>query len=232
MAGEALVDYTLAAQPKSPPLPRAALYRELTRNIQREILEVAFPRTRKVLGEEGLEALMEAFLEAGGPQTLQYPCVPDDLVAWARGTSHAYADLLDFERLSVRAERHPARIDGLRAPGSGEVLALNPTLQVAVYARPVHAITPENPDPAPGGPDAVYLAWRQPGSDEVARQRVGVVVGHSLGQLGEEPATREQWQNASVARAPLHDRGALIRALEETLETLVARSGIVAASGL
>ena len=229
MAGEALVHYTLAAKPTSPPLPRANLYRELTRNIQREILEVAFPRTRKVLGEEGLEALMEAFLEGGGPETLQYPCVPDDLVAWARGTSHPFAELLDFERLSVRAERHPARIDRVRAPGRGDLLALNPTLQVAVYTRPVHEITPQNPDPGPGDSPRVYLAWRRPGSDEVARQRVGVVVGHSLGQLGEKPATREQWQDAAMARAPVHDRGALGHALTETFEALVARDGIVAA---
>lgn len=229
MAGEELVQYTLAANPGVPPLPRAGLYRELTRNIQREILEVAFPRTRKVLGEEGLEALLEAFLEERGPRTLQVPCVPDDLVAWALGASHPYADLLDFERSSVRAERHPATIDFLRAPEAGRPVALNPTLQVSAYARPVHEITLQNPDPPRGESLFVYLAWRRPVSDEIARQRVGVVVGRSLGLLGEESLTREQWFDGALARVPERDRGVLGKTLTETFEALVARSGIVAA---
>jgi hypothetical protein len=230
VAGEALVRYTLAAKPGEPPLPRSDLYRELTRNIQREILEVAFPRTRAVLGADGLEALMSRFLEDGGPETLQYPCVPDDLVAWARALEHPYWDLLDFERSSVRAERHPAEIDLLRVPQRGERLALNPTLQVSSYTRLVHEITVENSDPEASASPPVYLAWRKPQSDEVARQRVGIVVGRCLGLLGMAPITKEEWVEQALSRETDHDPISLPKVLLETYEDLIGRAGIVAAS--
>lgn len=230
MAGEALVRYALAAKPGEPPLPRSDLYRELTRNIQREILEVAFPRTRGVLGADGLETLMTRFLEDGGPSTLQYPRVPDDLVSWARAVEYPYWDLLDFERSSVRAERHLAEIDSLRLPRRDEELALNPTLQVSSYARPVHEITVGNPDPQPSASPIVYLAWRKPQSDEVARQRVGLVVGRCLGLLGTARMTEEEWVERALDRETDQDRLVLRKALEETFSDLTARAGIVAAS--
>ena len=229
MAGEDLVRYTLAREPGQAPLPRADLYRELTRNIHDEILKVAFPRTRRLLGDEKMKTLLDDFLEAGGPETLQYPCVPDDLVRWASEIRHPQADLLDYERATVRAERHPAEIDELRAPTEGDALRLNPTLQVSSYLRPVHEITRENPDPAPEANPLVFLAWRHPLSDEVARQRVGLIVGRCLGLIGLEPVTLEAWINSSLKAESESDGAALRAALLETHQALVARSGLFAA---
>ncbi|MFP6639919.1 MAG: putative DNA-binding domain-containing protein [Myxococcota bacterium] len=221
--------YTLAAEPGPAPLPRADLYRELTRNIQYEILEVAFPRTRRLLGEGGMKRLMGEFLADGGPETLQYPCVPDDLIHWAFESRHPQADLLDYERTTARAERHPAEIDSLRAPGKADTIMLNPTLQVSTYSRPVHEITPDNPDPQPAATPFVYLAWRRPISDRVARQRVGVSVGRCLGLIGLEPLTRDQWIRSSLAKEAESDAARLRAVLLETHRALLDRSGLFAA---
>jgi len=227
--GESLVRYALDAEPGESPLPRADLYRTLTRNVQREVLEVAFPKTRAVLGKDGLVAMMGAFLDDGGPQTLQYPCVPDDLVRWAKASSHRYADLLDYERASVRAERHLAHIDSLRPPTGTERLALNPTLEVCVCTRAVHEISVENPDPPTAASPFVYLVWRRPETDQIAQQRVGVAVGRCLGLLGIEPLTRARWIERSLSQELELDASVLRKVLLEACDDLVARSGIVAA---
>lgn len=229
MAGEDLVRYTLAREPGQAPLPRADLYRELTRNIHDEILKVAFPRTRRLLGEEKMKALLDDFLEDGGPATLQYPCVPDDLVQWASEIRHPQADLLDYERAPVRAERHPAEIDGLKAPTEGDAMRLNPTLQVSSYSRPVHEMTLANPDPKSEANPLVYLAWRRPIQDTVARQRLGFIVGRCLGLIGLEPMTRDEWIRASLKAESKSDGATLREALLETHHALVTRSGLFAA---
>ena len=118
----------------------------------------------------------------------------------------------------------------LRVPQRGERLALNPTLEVSSYARPVHEITVENPDPKASASPLVYLAWRKPQSDEVARQRVGFVVGRCLGLLGMALMTKEEWIGQALDRETDQDRLVLRKVLEETFSDLTARAGIVAAS--
>ena len=235
MPGEALLRYALAAEGEqgAPPLERADLYRRLTRDIHREIVQVAFPRARALLGDDGLEALTARFLAEGGPATLQYPRVPDDLVVWAARVGHPLADLLHFERLTVAAERHPAEIDGLRAPGPDDALALNPTLQVGSYSRALHSTAPGAPLPPRTAVPQVYLAWRRPVDDGVSLERVGAAVARALGQLGVAPQRRADFVETVCAASAAAAGGGdapLRAALEAALDALAARCAVVAAS--
>lgn len=228
MSADDLVRYTLAREPGKAPLQRAELYRELTRRIHHDILEVAFPRTLDLIGQESMKALLEDFLEEGGPTTLQYPRVPDDFIEWASQTEHPYADLLDYERATVRAERHPAQIDHLRPPAEDDRMMLNPTLQVSSYTRPVHEISRANPEPPAQTNPLVYLAWRAPETDVVARQRLGLVVGRCLGLIGAEALTLEDWLSQSLSQESGGDPDAMRAALLETHRDLINRSGLFA----
>lgn len=208
------------------PFPRADLYRGFTRKIHLDILEVAFPRFRSVMGLSHLEKMMDDFFQSNGPQTLQYPCVPDEFLAWATSSGCAGHDLLNYERAAVRAERHPADLDHLRAPEEGERGRLNPTIDVFVAARAVHRITPENPEVPTSDDPQVYLCWRRPRTDEVARQRVGSLLGRALGILGLEALTRETWLSRAIEAESATPAGTQ-KALLDLHRDLVLREGIL-----
>ena len=229
MPGESLVRFVLDRFPESPPFSRADLYRRLTRNIHRDILETAFPRFLSVFGSSALESMMDAFLDSSAPQTLQYPRLPDDLVHWARQTDQPSADLLDYERAAVRAERHPAELDSLHAPGPNGLGRLNPTLDVCVCERSVHEISAAHPEPTQSGGAVVYLSWRRPRTDEVARHRVGIHLGRALGLLGLEPLTPAVWVDQAIQRAPSQlEPDAFRVALLAMHESIRQREGILA----
>ena len=230
MPGEALVRYALAANPVESPLPRADLYRKFTRQIQKDILEIAFPRTKKVLGDQAFTQLFENFLEQGGPSTLQYPSVPDDFANWASNLSHPYADLMDFERSSVRADRHPAQIDELTAPKNDQKMMLNPTLQVSSYNRPVHQITEDQAPPATDEKKQyIYLVWRRPLTDEISRQRLGGTLARSLGLLAAHSLNRSEWIQLVLDSNPDYDPHKLKAALLESSQDLIERAAILSA---
>ncbi|MAV55172.1 MAG: hypothetical protein CMJ28_04370 [Phycisphaerae bacterium] len=229
MKTDDLVRFTFAKEPVPVSLERADLYRKLTRSIHHDILRIAFPRTLELLGSEAMGASIDQFLEEGGPGTLQYPRVPDDFIEWATESQHPQADLLDYERATVRAERHPAEIDHRKAPSPAEPMALNPTLQVSSHFRPVHEISPDNPDPPIETNPRVYLAWRCPITDTVARQRVGLVIGRCLGLIGTQALTREEWIQEALDTETGNDPESLRSALLETHRDLVSRSGLFSA---
>ncbi len=226
LPGESLVRFVLDFDPGPPPFPRADLYRGFTRKIHLDILEVAFPRFRSVMGSAALEEMMDSFFRSNGPQTLQYPCVPDEFLAWASSSGCPDHDLLNYERAAVRAERHPAELDHLRAPGEGERGRLNPTIDVFVAERAVHRITPETPQPPTSDGPQVYLCWRRPTTDEVARQRVGPLLGRALGILGLKALTREAWLSRALDAESAAPAGAY-EALLELHRDLVSREGIL-----
>ncbi|MCH2185512.1 putative DNA-binding domain-containing protein [Myxococcota bacterium] len=226
MPGESLVRFVLDSVPGPSPFPRADLYREFTRKIHLDILEVAFPRFRSVVGLDRLEEMMDSFFESNGPRTLQYPCVPDEFLAWAISSNCPGHDLLNYERAAVRAERHPAELDHCRSPEEGERGRLNPTLEVCVAARAVHQITPENPEPPSSDRPQVYLCWRRPRTDAVARQRVGPFLGRALGFLGLTPLTREAWLHRVLDAQPDPPPGTQ-EALVDLHRDLVSREGIL-----
>jgi len=226
LPGESLVRFVLDSDPGLPPFPRAELYRGFTRRIHLDILEVAFPRFRSVMGRRHLEEMMDAFFQANGPQTLQYPCVPDEFLAWATSSGCPGHELLNYERAVVRAERHPAELDHLHAPEEGERGRLNPTMDVFVTAQAVHTITPENPDAPTTDDPQVYLCWRRPRTDEVARQRVGSRLGRALGILGLEALTRENWLSRALQAETAPPTGTR-QALLDLHRDLVLREGIL-----
>lgn len=229
MKADDLIRFTLAREPDPISLERAELYRELTRSIHHDIVRVAFPKTLNLVGKETMRASVDQFLDDGGPSTLQYPRVPDDFLEWATENQHPQVDLLDYERSSVRAERHPAEIDHRRVPSEGERMELNPTLQVSSYFRPVHEISRDNPSPAEEKNPRVYLAWRLPLTDKVARQRVGLVVGRCLGLIGMQALTREEWIEEALEKETGIDPDSLRSSLLETHRDLVSRSGLFSA---
>ena len=228
MPGESLVRFVLDPNPGPPPFARADLYRVFTRKIHLDILEVAFPRFLSAMGRRRLEEMMDSFLEMKGPRTLQYPCVPDEFLAWAASSGHPAHELLNYERAAVRAERHPAELDHLYAPGQDERGRLNPTVDVFVTAEPVHTIaTDPSASPSSHGP-YVYLCWRRPRTDELARQRVGPLLGRALGLLGVEALTREAWLHRALEEESA-DPEVYREALLDLHRELVSREGILRA---
>lgn len=205
--------------------PRVALYRRMVRENLRTVLDNAFPVTRGALGPEAWSGLVDAALEGGGPRSPLYSAAPAALVAYARGSGHAYAELLDYEWLELLAARHPAELDVLPADGHE---TLNPTMQLGVYTHAVERVRDDAPTLEPLAAPTAYLVWRRPHTDEVVFHRAGLVLARAL----------ELWaeRGVSAAVATVADESGLApdviqRALDEGLAALRAREGVVGGPG-
>lgn len=224
---EALAAFVLAEQPGDVlPIARAPVYRRLVRNTLREVLKSSLPITRKVLGEEGFEALFSRFLAAGGPKTSFYHAIPGDLVSWALETEEPQADLMHYEWIELLAARHPADLDAIdRSPS--EQVRPNPTMQLGIYLRPVHQISESNPTPEPLRAPSAYLVWRRPVTDQVVFHRAGLLIARVIELASEQPLTAAELVERARAEAPGIDRAELHRAVGESLAQLAERDGVL-----
>jgi hypothetical protein len=223
----ALAEYFLAREPSQlPAVERIDVYRRLVRANLRSVISNAFPETREVLGPEKFELLFEEFLHAGGPNTPFYRDIPGDLVSWAGTLEHPLADLLQWEWLETTAARHPADLE-LLPPIDPLLIRPNPTMQLAVYSRPVDEFSAENPQPQPFSSPMAYLVWRRPRTDETETHRVGILLARGLALAAEQPQTAEAIAELLSAEAPGLDRSVILSSLREVERELRSREGIL-----
>ncbi len=213
---EALARYFLAEAEGHSTLPRAPVYRSLVRGSLKNA----------IIGDEGFETLVERFLDAGGPSTSLYRDIPGDFVRWALESEHALADLMQWEWLEIVAARHPADLDAM-APLDEGLIRPNPTMQIALYQRPVESIDAETPDPDPFDAPVAYLVWRRPKTDAIESEQVGLLIARALALASESPSTVAELASQVAAEAPGLEAEAIERALDETCRALRGRDGVI-----
>jgi hypothetical protein len=146
---EAMLRVCFAAEPPEDGLAllgdrdRWLLYRSMVRTRIVKVVRSSLPRTREILGEEAMKALVDAWLESAPPSTRYFWQLPLSFGAFAEGrlpdAPPFVADLLRYElaRWRVRHAEAPAApvvVDFTfdRAP------VLNPSLVLHTFAHPVH----------------------------------------------------------------------------------------------
>lgn len=235
MSDAALTRYFLDASPspaERPEVPRIDVYRRLVRAAFRATITNAFSDSRAALGEEIFDAMLSAFLEAGGPNTPFYRDIPGDLVAWAMSTDYLYADLLQWEWLELVAARHPAELDALaNTPAPRGLWRPNPTMQLAAYARPVEEITREQSAPPAYAAPMAYLVWRRPYTDETETHKVGLLLARGLAHAASSPEPEllsvDTIADLLASETPEVDRAAILDGLHALEAELRAREGLL-----
>jgi hypothetical protein len=209
------------------PRERADVYRRLVRANLSVVISNAFPVARAIYGPRLDAELITPFLAAGGPSTSYYRQVPGDVVRWAVRAEHPHAELLHYEWLELVAARHPADVDAWHAaprPGAASPVDLNPTLQLAVYTRPVHLISADTPSPEPLATPSAYAVWRRPRSDAVVFHRLGLVLGRVLEHALTTPQPLDTLVRAVAAESGL-DAAVIAPALAAVVRELAGREG-------
>ena len=241
-----LARYFLATEPETPedvgaeahevttrgiPRARADVYRRLVRANLGAVIGNAFPVARAIYGPRLDAEIIAPFLAAGGPSTSYYRQVPGDVVRWAVQAQHPHADLLHYEWLELVAARHPADVDAWHAaPGPGastgtrSPIDLNPTLQLTVYARPVHQISADMPSPQPFATPSAYAVWRRPRTDAVVFHRLGLVLARALEHALVAPQPLDTLARAVAEESGL-EAAVIAPALAAVVRELASREG-------
>jgi hypothetical protein len=213
------------------PRARADVYRRLVRANLGAVIGNAFPMAHAIYGPRLDAEIIAPFLAAGGPSTSYYRQVPGDVVRWAVQAQHPHADLLHYEWLELVAARHPADVDAWHAaPGPGastgtrSPIDLNPTLQLTVYARPVHQISADMPSPQPFATPSAYAVWRRPRTDVVVFHRLGLVLARALEQALVAPQPLDTLARAVAEESGL-EAAVIAPALAAVVRELASREG-------
>ena len=213
------------------PRARADVYRRLVRANLTAVIGNAFPVARAIYGPFLDAEVIAPFLAAGGPSTSYYRQVPGDVVRWAVQAEHPHADLLHYEWLELVAARHPADVDAWHTeprPGASADTAvpvdLNPTLQLAVYTRPVHLFSADVPSPEAFATPSAYAVWRRPRTDVVVFHRLGLVLARALELAQTTPQSLETLACTVAAEAGL-DAAVIAPALAAVVRELAGREG-------
>lgn len=156
--------------PDAPPVARQRLYRRLVRNNLFGIIRRAIPITRKLLGDEGTDALIALFLDEVGPKTRFVRHIALEWAEWLMARPElphpAAGELAHWEVLEVdvalapdwEGPAHP------RTPDDSARIESHPSARLVAYRHPVHGLTKTSEAyPPPAGPDDapfILLAWR------------------------------------------------------------------------
>lgn len=170
---EALRRWVLEADPQEPegifdPRARAIYRRQVRRSLIRGV-RLALPITRRLLGEEAVEALIVRWLEAGGSTSRLYWQLPLEFSAWADEVaaelSHpALAELIRWETVEVDVLNAPddgVEAAGGEAPEAGRGVALSASARLCVFTHPVHRLGLESSAwPEASGAPLFLVVWR------------------------------------------------------------------------
>jgi hypothetical protein len=158
---------------------RQRVYRRLVRANLAGAVRRAVPITRKLLGDEALDALVERYLDEVGPRTRLVRHVAMEWAEWllalaaepgAQLAHPALGELAHWEVLevdvSLAADADPpeASVEMLTTPADEARIETHPSARLAAYRHPVHTLTAADAAwPAPAGPadePFILLAWR------------------------------------------------------------------------
>ena len=146
---------------------RQRLYRRLVRGNLFGVVRRAIPITRKLLGEETVDAMIARFLDERGPSTRIVRQVAGEFAQWLMEQPElphaATAELVHWEALEIDVGMAPD-YDGpahSRVPVDDARIETHPSARLAAYRHRVHAMTTQDG----AYPDAstepfILLAWR------------------------------------------------------------------------
>ena len=188
--------------PASNPAPegvearRLAIYRRLFFNNLSSLFAKNFSVVRRIVPDPRWNELIGAFLAEHRATTPLFPEIGREFVRFLaeRPDRHAewpwLAELAHWQFLNttVRNDEHePAElaVNPAGDPVDGRP-RLNPTLQLAAYRWPVHAIRADRPAPEPAA--TVLAVWRT-GDDRLSRLQINAVTARLI-ELLKEDSTR------------------------------------------
>lgn len=199
---------------------RWLVYRDMVRHRLVQVVGVALTRTKKAVGEEAFERVIDDWLSAGGPQTRYLRHVPDELAMlaipiWESNEPAWVADLARYEMAAWKV-RHAAP-----APTPETELSFDrrPVLSTAVevlqLAFPVH----QTPTPASGyDPEETFLCVYRNESHRASTRKLNPLAADLLEawQRSEETITE------SVQRVAAAHQTEITPAFVEKLSALAA----------
>jgi len=221
-----LLHWLLAGANGAEPTQRAAVYARLVRSNLVSVIEEAFPVTRQILADSAFESRIQRFLVQAGPTTYFYRDIPRDFLHWVQAETLSYSDLMAYEWLQFEAARHPVDL-ALLEPIKETVIRPNPTMQIGVYERAVHAMDPNNPSPEVFAQPMAYLVWRRPHTDAIAFQRVGLAVARFLGLASTGAQTLDELCNVLETEGTLSSAKEVGPVLAAVVQELRARDGLL-----
>lgn len=231
--------------PLGPPPPagmaaeRLALYRELfLRNIE-SLLAANFPVCRRLLGEAGFRALVEAFFAQHRSRTPYFPRLGEEFLLYLGQRSETplwLRELAHYEWVELALAIDPTELSSVKAvagdPLSGAPVA-NPVSCILCYRWPVHRLrsVPEQEEP-PGPP--TYLLVLRGRDDRVRFHEVAPWTAALLQRIREHPGASGHDHLLALAEAFRQPTAAFLAMGRPALESLVsceALLGVAPAEG-
>ncbi len=143
------------------------LYRRLVRTTLSNVVKNAVPRTKALLGEDALEALLARWLEEAPPTTRILRRVPEGFAAFCQSLADpphpALAELVHWEVLEIEVTHAPDADGPARptTPREDAFVESHPSARLAVYLHPVFGIAKgATAWPAPTKEPSFLVAYR------------------------------------------------------------------------
>lgn len=214
---------------------RLAIYRRLFFNNLSNLFARNFSIVRRIVPDEHWRELIAAFLAEHRSTTPLFPEIGREFVRFLADHPERHeqwpwlAELAHWQFLNTvvrNAEDDPADVflatDGDPVDGRPR---LNPTLQLAAYRWPVHAIRADRP--APKAASTVLAVWRN-ADDRLERLQINAVTARVLELLKEDPACTGRLALERIAAELSHrDPAALIEHGRTLLSDLQTRGLIL-----
>jgi hypothetical protein len=174
---------------------RLGIYRRLFFNNLSNLFGRNFPVARKTLPNERWRELIRAFMVEHRATTPLFPEIGREFVRFLAEHPDRYrewpwlAEVCHWQFMATCTRNDEAEPADVEADVDGDLLAdapvLNPTLRLARYEWPVHAIDADRP---PAAAETVLLAiFRRP-DDRLGRLRINAMTARLLELLQENPA--------------------------------------------
>lgn len=151
---------------------RQRVYRRLVRNNISGSIRRGIPILRKIVGEDGVDALIARFLDERAPKTRLVRYVPGEFAHWltelpADDLPHpAAGELAQWEALEIDVVMAPDADVGALAslsstPRDAARVETHPSARLAAYRHAVHAMTTSSTTwPTMSNEPYILLAWR------------------------------------------------------------------------
>jgi len=217
------------AAPEGIEARRLAIYQRLFFNNLSNLFGANFPIARKIVPDEPWKTMIRAFMVEHRPTTPLFPEIGREFVRFLAEHPEHYqdrwpwlAELCHWQFQATGARNDEAELDRIHAESDGDLLiqhpVVNPTLRMAAYRWPVHAIRKNR---LPREPHPVMLAiWRKR-DDALGRLQINPVTARTLEILQENPQASGQVCLDQLADEIEHpDRAALMESGRDLLDSL------------
>jgi hypothetical protein len=216
---------------------RLAIYRRLFFNNLSSLFAKNFSIVRRVVPDERWRELIAAFLAEHRSTTPLFPEIGREFVRFLAEHPERHrewpwlAELAHWQFLNTtvrNAEDDPANV---AADPDGDLITgrprLNPTMQLAAYRWPVHAIRADRP--APAAASTVLAVWRN-ADDRLERFQINAVTARLLDIVKEDPACTGRLALERIAAELDHRDPATLIEHGRTLLTDLQARGLILGS--